>query len=178
MDENSNQRGKNRNVKVQPLTLGRRSFVKGMAAIGAGAAVSPLLSEAAQAPAVPAPSPATVTAQSPSLWGPFTPSNRLGRYFQIVYPPSTVAGELQIAVTYTFWMPDNIAKVRGVIVHQHGAGIPAAQAGATSAYDLQWQALAKKWDCVLLGPSYRVLNDAIDLTPGGAETLVRSPKGF
>jgi pimeloyl-ACP methyl ester carboxylesterase len=59
--------------------------------------------------------------------------------------------------------------VRAVIVHQHGASIPAAQAGATSAYDLHWQALAKKWNCVLLGPSYRVLNDAIDLTPGGAE---------
>jgi hypothetical protein len=56
-----------------------------------------------------------------------------------------------------------------VIVHQHGASIPAAQAGATSAYDLHWQALAKKWECVLLGPSYHVLNDAIDLTPGGAE---------
>jgi hypothetical protein len=55
-----------------------------------------------------------------------------------------------------------------VIVHQHGASIPAAQAGATSAYDLHWQALAKRWSCVLLEPSY-VLNDAIDSTPGGAE---------
>jgi hypothetical protein len=76
---------------------------------------------------------------------------------------------LQIGVTYTLWVPDGIRTVRAVIVHQHGASIPAAQAGATSAYDLHWQALAKKWDCVLLGPSYRVLNDAIDLTPGGAE---------
>jgi poly(3-hydroxybutyrate) depolymerase len=76
---------------------------------------------------------------------------------------------LQLGVTYTLWIPDGVQTVRAVIVHQHGASIPAAQAGATSAYDLHWQALAKKWDCVLLGPSYRVLNDAIDLTPGGAE---------
>jgi len=85
------------------------------------------------------------------------------------YPPSTTKGELQIGVMYTLWIPDDIKTVRAVIVHQHGASIPAAQAGATSAYDLHWQALAKKWSCVLLGPSYHVLNDAIDLTPGAAE---------
>jgi hypothetical protein len=123
---------------------------------------------------------ALAQAQAPSLpgngiapsqieWGPFTPSSSAGQYFQIVYPPSTKTGELQIGVTYTLWIPDGIKTVRAVIVHQHGASIPAAQSGATSAYDLHWQALAKKWDCVLLGPSYRVLNDAIDLTPGGAE---------
>jgi hypothetical protein len=102
-------------------------------------------------------------------WGPFTPSSGAGRYLQLVYPPSATKGELQIGVTYTLWIPENIKTVRAVIVHQHGASIPAAQAGATSAYDLHWHALAKKWDCVLLGPSYHVLNDAIDLTPGGAE---------
>src|SRR5258707_12130743 len=102
-------------------------------------------------------------------WGPFNPSSGEGRYLQVVYPPSTTKGELQIGVIYTLWIPDNIKTVRAVIVHQHGASIPAAQAGATSAYDLHWQALAKKWNCVLLGPSYHVLNDAIDLTPGGAE---------
>ena len=91
-----------------------------------------------------------------SLWGPFTPSSNAGRFLKFEYPPSTTAGELQIRVTYTRWIPDGMQTVRAVIVHQHGAGIPAAQSGATSAYDLQWQALAKKWDCVLLGPSYRV----------------------
>ena len=39
----------------------------------------------------------------------------------------------------------------------------------TAAYDLHWQALAKKWDCALLGPSYHVLNDKVDRTPGGSE---------
>jgi hypothetical protein len=104
-------------------------------------------------------------------WGPFTPSSGGGRYLQLVYPPSTTKGELQIGVIYTLWIPDSIKTVMAVIVHQHGASIPAAQAGATSAYDLHWQALAKKWSCVLLGPSYHVLNDAIDLTPGAAEVV-------
>ena len=116
-----------------------------------------------------APSPRWRGCPDQSEWGPFTPSSGAGRYLQLVYPPSTAKGELKLGVTYTLWIPDGIRTVRAVIVHQHGASIPAAQAGATAAYDLHWQALAKKWDCVLLGPSYRVLNDAIDLTPGGAE---------
>ncbi len=56
-----------------------------------------------------------------------------------------------------------------MIVHQHGAGTTASKEGSTAAYDLQWQALAAKWDCALLGPSYHVVNEAIDLTPGGSE---------
>jgi len=47
----------------------------------------------------------------------------------LFYPPSTTKGELQIGVIYTLWIPDNIKTVRAVIVHQHGASIPAAQAG-------------------------------------------------
>ena len=78
-----------------------------------------------------------------------------GRYYEIAYPPSDRPGGLQVGVIYTFWIPDGTAKLRELIVHQHGAGVPACQGGATAAYDLHWQALAKKWDCVLLGPSYQ-----------------------
>ena len=117
----------------------------------------------------PAGAPANQVPPDQGGWGPFTPSSGAGRYLQLIYPPSTTKGDLQLGAVYTLWIPDDIKTVRAVIVHQHGASIPAAQAGATSAYDLHWQALAKKWNCVLLGPSYHVLNDAIDLTPGGAE---------
>src|SRR5258706_10147445 len=143
-----------------PMSPSRRLVVKGVAGLGVAVTASPLSSADAQTQA---PSP------PPDKWGPFTPSSGAGQYLQVVYPPSIAKGELKIGVTYTLWIPDAIRTIRAVIVHQHGAGIPAAQSGATSAYDLHWQALAKKWDCVLLGPSYRVLNDAIDLTPGGAE---------
>jgi predicted TIM-barrel fold metal-dependent hydrolase/poly(3-hydroxybutyrate) depolymerase len=77
-----------------------------------------------------------------------------GRYLEVSYPSSAGAGELQLGVTYTLWIPDGVAKIRGVIVHQHGCGSGACKGGATAAYDLHWQALAKKWDCALLGPSY------------------------
>jgi hypothetical protein len=56
-----------------------------------------------------------------------------------------------------------------VIVPQHGAGTTASIEGSTAAYDLHWQAVAKKWDCALLGPSYHVKNEKIDLSPGASE---------
>jgi hypothetical protein len=92
-----------------------------------------------------------------------------GQYLKVEYPASTAEGELQTAVTCTIWIPDGALRLRGVIVHQHGAGTTASKEGSTAAYDLHWQALAKKWDCALLGPSYHVLNEKTDLTPGGSE---------
>jgi hypothetical protein len=96
------------------------------------------------------------------------PIHGAGRYLTVEYPPSTAPGELQLAVTYTLWIPDGVKTIRGVIVHQHGAGMTADEAGATAAYDLHWQALAKKWDCALLGPSYHVLNDKTDASAGAS----------
>lgn len=83
-----------------------------------------------------------------------SPTWAAGTYFETTYPPSEKEGELQLGVTYTIWLPDNATKIRGIIVHQHGCGTGACKGGATASYDLHWQALAKKWDCALLGPSY------------------------
>ena len=41
-----------------------------------------------------------------------------------------------------------------MIVHQHGCGEGSCKSGLTGAFDLHWQALAKKHDCALLSPSY------------------------
>jgi hypothetical protein len=78
-----------------------------------------------------------------------------GTYVEVSYPPSEKKGELVFGVTYTLWIPDGVSKVRGIIVHQHGCGSGACKGGETAAYDLHWQALAKKWDCALLGPAYQ-----------------------
>ena len=77
-----------------------------------------------------------------------------GKYESVEYQPSEVKGELVFGVTYTVWIPDGVEKLRGVIVHQHGCGEGACNGGKTAAFDLHWQALAKKWDCALLGPNY------------------------
>ena len=76
---------------------------------------------------------------------------------------------MQTPVTYTLWIPDGVSRLRCIIVHQHGAGTTASIEGSTAAYDLHWQALAKKWDCALFGSSYHVANEKTDLSPGGSE---------
>ncbi len=77
-------------------------------------------------------------------------------YFRVRYeaPASPKPGELPFAVNYTIWIPPGLKELRGVIVHQHGCGEGSCKSGLTGAFDLHWQALAKKHACALLAPSY------------------------
>ncbi|TWT49784.1 hypothetical protein Pla22_49860 [Rubripirellula amarantea] len=75
-------------------------------------------------------------------------------YYRVRYEASNQEGELSFPVNYTIWVPPNVSSIRGVIVHQHGCGEGSCKSGLTAAFDLHWQALAKKHDCALLGPSY------------------------
>ena len=77
-----------------------------------------------------------------------------GTMHQVAFPPTAQVGELSLAVDYFLWIPDNVKRIRGIIVHQHGCGPGASLGGRTAAEDLHWQALAQKWDCALLGSSY------------------------
>lgn len=102
-----------------------------------------------------------------------------GLYAKMQYPPSPHAGGLQLGVTYTLCLPDGVKTLRGVIVHQHGCGSGACKSGATAAYDLHWQALARKWDCALLGPSYHQDDKQncrlwCDPRNGSAQTFLRA----
>ncbi len=75
-------------------------------------------------------------------------------YYRVRYEASTDPGELAYSVNYTIWIPPSVKRLRGVVVHQHGCGTGSCKSGLTGAFDLHWQALAKKHDCALLGPSY------------------------
>ena len=75
-------------------------------------------------------------------------------YHRVRYPASTEAGSLVFPVNYTVWIPPQVQRLRGVIVHQHGCGEGSCTSGLTGAYDLHWQALARKHGCALLAPSY------------------------
>jgi hypothetical protein len=75
-------------------------------------------------------------------------------YFRVRYEASTQPGELVFPVNFTIWIPPGVKTVRGVIVHQHGCGEGSCKSGLTGAFDLHWQALARKHSCVLLAPSY------------------------
>ena len=99
----------------------------------------------------------------------FADARAAGTYFKLDYPASSASNELQIAVTYELWIPDGVRTLRGIIVHQHGAGTTASIEGSTAAHDLHWQALARKWDCALWASSYHVQNEKIDTSPGASE---------
>lgn len=75
-------------------------------------------------------------------------------YYRVRYEASAKPGELMFGVNYTVWIPKDVKTLRGVIVHQHGCGEGSCKSGLTGAYDVHWQALAKRHDCALLAPSY------------------------
>ncbi len=75
-------------------------------------------------------------------------------YFRVRYEASSAPGELAFPVHYTLWIPSEVKTLRGVIVHQHGCGEGSCKSGLTGAFDLHWQALARKHDCALLAPAY------------------------
>src|SRR5438309_5724272 len=75
-------------------------------------------------------------------------------YYRVRYEARAQKGELGYPVNYTIWIPKGVKSLRGVIVHQHGCGEGSCKSGLTGAYDLHWQALARKHDCALLAPSY------------------------
>jgi pimeloyl-ACP methyl ester carboxylesterase len=75
-------------------------------------------------------------------------------YFRVRYESSMQPGELVYAVSYTVWIPPQVKTLRGLVVHQHGCGEGSCRSGQTGAFDLHWQALAKKHDCALMSPVY------------------------
>jgi pimeloyl-ACP methyl ester carboxylesterase len=81
-------------------------------------------------------------------------------YYRVRYEASTQPGELIFPANYTIWIPKDVTALRGVVVHQHGCGEGSCKSGLTGAYDLHWQALAKKHDCALLAPSYEQPQEA------------------
>ncbi len=95
--------------------------------------------------------PTTLLAQRPpyDVFPPAEPP-----YYRVRYEASTAPGELSYPVNYTVWIPPGAKSLRGVIVHQHGCGEGSCKSGLTGAFDLHWQALAKKHGCALLAPSY------------------------
>lgn len=75
-------------------------------------------------------------------------------YYQVRYEASEKPGELIYPVVYTVWIPADVKTLKGVIVHQHGCGEGSCKSGQTGAYDLHWQALARRHECALLSPAY------------------------
>ncbi len=75
-------------------------------------------------------------------------------YYRARYEASSEAGALSFGANYTIWIPPGLKTLRGVVVHQHGCGEGSCKSGLSGAYDLHWQALARKHGCALLSPAY------------------------
>jgi len=52
---------------------------------------------------------------------------------------------------FRIWIPEGVEKLRGIIVHQHGCG----RNGMLMPWDHHWRALARKWDCALMGTHFQ-----------------------
>ena len=83
------------------------------------------------------------------VFPPAEPPYHRVRYETSIYPDGRV-----FPVNYTVWIPPGVKSLRGVIVHQHGCGEGSCKSGLTGAFDLHWQALARKHRCALMAPSY------------------------
>ena len=76
---------------------------------------------------------------------------------------------------YRIWIPEGAKVIRAVIVHQHGCG----RNGITIPYDLHWRALARKWDCALMGSFYQTNTSCSDWSSpenGSADAFVTALK--
>lgn len=51
---------------------------------------------------------------------------------------------------YSLFIPEGSSPLRGIFIHQHGC--TAEGTGEATAYDLQYQAFARKWNLAILGP--------------------------
>ena len=99
-------------------------------------------------------------------------------YYRVRYEASEQPGKLSFPANYTVWIPSGVNTLRGVIVHQHGCGEGSCKSGLSGAFDLHWQALARKHDCALLAPAYEQPQKAdcqlwCDPRNGSAETFVK-----
>lgn len=74
----------------------------------------------------------------------------------VAMPPKD--GEKYKSADFRLWIPDNVKTIRAIIVRQHGCG----RKGIDHADDLQWQALAAKYDAALLGTHFQQSKECKD----------------
>lgn len=61
---------------------------------------------------------------------------------------------------YAVFIPDSIPVIRGVFIHQHGCTMEGR--GMATAFDIQYQAFAKKWQLAIVGPDLYAKNNCHD----------------
>ena len=78
---------------------------------------------------------------------------------------------------YAVFIPDGITAIQGVYIHQHGCTMEGR--GLSTAFDVQYQAFAKKWNLAIVGPDlYAKANchDWKNPSSGSAVALLKTLK--
>jgi pimeloyl-ACP methyl ester carboxylesterase len=79
---------------------------------------------------------------------------------------------------YAVFIPDSVDGLRGVLVHQHGCTMEGR--GISTAYDIQYQAFAKKWKLAIVGPDLYSAkgncHDWMNAESGSGPALIKSLK--
>jgi lysophospholipase L1-like esterase/pimeloyl-ACP methyl ester carboxylesterase len=76
-----------------------------------------------------------------------------GSYYDCEIPGSS--DRSFVGAEFRLWIPEDLASIKGIIVRQHGTGAN----GKRFAHDLQFQALAKKHDFVLMATFMKATDD-------------------
>ncbi|SMG40934.1 hypothetical protein [Arenibacter troitsensis] len=99
------------------------------------------------------------------------------QYYDVSIKP--VKQDLYISAKYRIWIPEPVRKIRGIIIRQHGCGINAKDNGLNHANDLQWQALAKKYNMALLGTELigkEACSEWFNIEGGSGKALLKALK--
>jgi pimeloyl-ACP methyl ester carboxylesterase len=103
--------------------------------------------------------------QSHTLWN--------GKVFAVTQTDSKYTFD---SARYTVFIPADIPVIEGVLVHQHGCTMEGR--GSATAYDVQYQAFAKKWKLAIIGPDlYDSKNNCHDwknASSGSADALLKT----
>lgn len=105
-------------------------------------------------------------------------------YFEKIFaaPDKPSPGTLSMGAEWRLWIPEGVEQLKGVIVHQHGCGSGSGDGGRTGAYDLHWQALARKHSCALIASSFRQgdlpCEDWCDPRNGSAQSFLNALEYF
>ncbi len=78
---------------------------------------------------------------------------------------------------YAIFVPEGVKTIRGAFIHQHGCTMEGV--GASTAFDLQYQALAQEWGLALVGPDLypkpgRACHDWREPESGSADALIKA----
>ncbi len=112
----------------------------------------------------------TVSAQRKEMAASRTDPTANGKVYIITQTNATYKID---SARYAVFIPEGVSNINGVLIHQHGCTMEGR--GMATAYDVQYQAFAKKWKLAIVGPDLYAKNNCHDWknpASGSADALL------